>query len=113
MIAGFRTLVIGIALLHATICAHAAQAVHDVCPVRVEVSRSGEFYTNRFQGHYKTSAKLLERDLRGGCYNDANPSKVTSVTAKVVPNAPPGSVQALYRLLEQNGWPKSKLKVGE
>lgn len=107
----FRTLAIGIVLLFGASFADAVQVAGDVCPVKVEVSRSGAFYTNRFHGHYRTSAKVLERDLKGACYNDANPSKVTSVTVKVDPNAPPGAVAALYRLLEQNGWPKSKVEV--
>lgn len=111
MVAGFRMLGIGI-VLYVT-CAHAAQVPADVCPMKIEISHSGNYYTNRFNGRYKTSAKLLEHDLRGGCYNDANPSKITSVTVKIDPNAPPMAVQALYRLLEQNGWPKSKLKVAE
>lgn len=102
---------VGVILLLTTCCAHAAQVSGDVCPVKIEVYPSGEFYTNRFHGHYKTSAKFLESDLRGGCYNDANPSRVTSVIVKVDPNAPPQAVEGLYRILERNGWPKSKVKV--
>jgi hypothetical protein len=102
---------VGTTLLFATYCALAAETSGDVCPVKVEIAKSGEFYTNRFSGHYKTSAKLLERDLHAGCYNDANPSKVTSVTLRIVPGAPPRAVNSLYQLLDRNGWPKSKLKV--
>jgi hypothetical protein len=101
----------GTALLFGTCCTLAAETSGDVCPVKIEVVKSGKFYTNRFNGHYKTSANFLERDLRGGCYNDANPSKVTSVTLRIAPGAPPQAVNWLYQLLERNGWPKSKLKV--
>jgi hypothetical protein len=42
--------------------------------MRIDVTKSGDFFTNRFYGHYKTSPKLLESDLKGGCYNDAKSS---------------------------------------
>ena len=81
--------------------------------MRIEVSRTGDLYTNRFHGYYRTSHKLLENDLRGGCYNDNNPSKVTSVTVEITHGAPRQSIEDLYRILARNGWPKSKISVKE
>jgi biopolymer transport protein ExbD len=102
---------IGATLLLATDCAQATRTSVDACPMEVSVSKGGKFYTNRFQGHYKTSVSLLERDLQAGCYNDSNPSKVTSVTVIFAPSAPHQAVERLYQILERNGWPKSRLKV--
>jgi hypothetical protein len=79
--------------------------------MRIEVTKSGEFFTNRFEGRYKTSPKLLERDLKGGCYNDASPAQVSSVTVRIESGAPEARVELLYRILDRNGWPKAKIKV--
>jgi hypothetical protein len=83
----------------------------DACPMRIQISNTGIFYTNRFSGHYRTSSKLLESDLQAGCYNDSNPTKVTSVTVSIALGAPAKSIEALYGILDRNGWPKSKIKV--
>ena len=85
----------------------------DACPMRIEVAKSGAYFTNRFHGRYKTSPRLLENNLRGGCYNDNNPSKVTSVTVQFAPGAPRQSIEKLYEILQRNGWPKSQVIVNE
>jgi hypothetical protein len=85
--------------------------VADSCPMRIDVAKNGDFFTNRFYGHYKTSPKLLESDLKSGCYNDSNPANVSSVTIKIAPGAPTVRTELLYRILERNGWPKSKVSL--
>jgi hypothetical protein len=79
--------------------------------MRIEVVKSGEFFTNRFYGHYKTSPKLLESDLKGGCYNDNDPTPVSSVAVRIESGAPEARVELLFHILDRNGWPKAKIKV--
>ena len=79
--------------------------------MRIEVVKSGAFFTHRFTGRYKTSPKLLENDLKGGCYNDANPGPVSSVTLSIAPAAPTERVKIIYAILERNGWPKARIKI--
>ncbi len=81
------------------------------CPVKIEVAANGDFFTHRFNGRYKTSVQLLTSDLKGGCYNDSSPAPVSSVTLKIVAGAPKERVARLYRVVEQNGWPKSRVIV--
>lgn len=81
----------------------------DACPVRIEIDRKGQVFTNRFNGHYSTSLKLLASDLRSGCYNDANSSRVTSVTLMTREGAPQQRVNAVMKVLEENGWPSNKV----
>jgi biopolymer transport protein ExbD len=81
----------------------------DVCPVRIEIDRKGQVFTNRFNGRYSTSLKLLASDLSSGCYNDANPSPVTSVTLTAQEGAPQQRVDAVMKVLEENGWPSNKV----
>jgi hypothetical protein len=79
--------------------------------MRIEVVKSGDFFTNRFSGRYKTSPKLLESNLKAGCYNDANPVPVSSVTIGIAPGTPTERVKLLYEILGRNGWPKARIKV--
>jgi hypothetical protein len=79
--------------------------------MRIEVAKSGDFFTSRFHGRYKTSPKLLESDLKTGCYKDANPLPVSSVTIGVAPGTSIERVKLLYEILERNGWPKPRIKV--
>ena len=83
----------------------------DPCPMRIGVNAHGDVFSNRFHGHYKTSMKLLSLDLKSGCYNDANPAPVSSVTIKLGAGAPVERVALLYRVLEENGWPKSRIVI--
>jgi hypothetical protein len=85
----------------------------DICPMKIEVSKSGIYYTNRFHGRYRTSPKLLDDNLRAGCYNDNSPSKVTSVSVEIARGAPRRSIEELYRILALNGWPQARISVKE
>jgi hypothetical protein len=87
---------------------HATAA--DSCPMVIRVRPDGTFFTFRFQGWRVTSSKTLESDLKGECYNDANPSKVTSVTVEPSPNAPGSRLKFLYDLLARDGWPRERVK---
>jgi hypothetical protein len=79
--------------------------------MRIEVMKRGDIFTDRFHGRYKTSPKLLESDLKGGCYNDANPVPVSSVTLSIAPGTPTERVKLTYAILERNGWPKARIKI--
>jgi biopolymer transport protein ExbD len=81
----------------------------DVCPMRVEVDSKGEIFTNRFHGRYSTSLKLLAKDLHSGCYNDADPIPVTSVTVTTREGAPQQRVNAVMKVLADNGWPSDRV----
>lgn len=83
----------------------------DACPMTIETAKSGDIFTNRFHGRYKTSPELLERDLKVGCYNDANPTAVSSVTLTIARGTPMERVRLLYEILARNGWPKARIKV--
>jgi hypothetical protein len=83
----------------------------DACPMKIEVVKSGDFFTNRFSGRYKTSPKLLESDLKSGCYNDSNPVSVSSVTLSISPGSPTERVKLLDEILERNGWAKARIKI--
>lgn len=83
----------------------------NVCPIKIGIARDGTVFSDRMQGWYKTSQKTLAGVLRGGCYNDANPSKVTSVNLEIAPNAPKEQVDQILSILEKAGWPKGRVRV--
>jgi hypothetical protein len=85
-------------------------AVIDVCPIRIAVSPDGTYFDITHNGSYKRSLSVLEKELRGGCYNDANPSPVTAVILEIAPGAPREGIESLYKLLERNGWPPNKVR---
>jgi hypothetical protein len=84
----------------------------NVCPLKIGISRDGEVFSTRMQGWYRTSPRTLAGVLRGGCYNDANPSAVTAVTVDIAPNAPEERVDQILSILEKAGWPKDKVRMG-
>jgi hypothetical protein len=86
--------------------------VPNACPMTIGVGRDGAFFSGRFSGWCKTSTKTLESDLRGGCYNDSNPSPVTSVELQVASGAPQSRVDLVLSILEKEGWPKTKVSIG-
>jgi hypothetical protein len=86
-------------------------ATIDVCPIRIAVSSDGAYFDITHNGSYKRSPNVLVKELRGGCYNDANPSPVTAVIVEVAPGAPKERIESLYELLERNGWPRNKVKT--
>jgi hypothetical protein len=81
------------------------------CPMTIGVSRDGSIYSSRFNGWYKTGLKTLDSDLRGGCYNDANPTPVTSVKLLLVPESPKSRVDLVFSILEKDGWSRDKVSV--
>ncbi len=83
----------------------------DPCPLVVRVGQSGTLMTYRFSGWRLTSMHTLESDLNGGCYNDANPSKVTSVTVEVSQGAPATKLKLLYDVLYRSGWPQNRITI--
>ena len=81
----------------------------DPCPLVLRVGRSGALMTYRFNGWRMTGMRTLKSDLNAGCYNDANPSKVTSVAVEVSKGAPAAKLNLVYKILNQNGWPQDKI----
>jgi biopolymer transport protein ExbD len=89
----------------------AAAILQDVCPMTIGVSADGTIFSNRFHGWYEVSPGTLERDLHGGCYNDANPSHVTSVQVAVAAHAPEQKVALVFSILKKEGWNRNKVKI--
>ncbi len=83
----------------------------NTCPMKIGIARDGGLFSTRMQGWYRTSQKTLTGVLRGGCYNDANPSEVTSVTLEIAPSAPEERVEQVFSILEKAGWPKGRVRV--
>ena|ERR1700761_5467134 len=83
----------------------------NACPMKIGIDPEGAVFSTRMQGWYRTSQKTLARVMRGGCYNDANPSKVTSVNLVIAPDAPQERVHQIFSILEEVGWPKDRVKV--
>lgn len=83
----------------------------NACPMKIGIDRSGVVFSTRMQGWYKTSGRTLATVMRTGCYNDANPSKVTSVSLEIAPNAPKEPIERVYSILDKAGWPKDRVKV--
>jgi hypothetical protein len=83
----------------------------NVCPITIGVGGDGKLFANRFHGWYETSPRTLESDLRGGCYNDANPHAVTSVTFAIAADAPKPRVHLVLSILEREGWSRDKVNL--
>lgn len=81
------------------------------CPMTIGIGRDGAIFASRLRGWYKTSQKTLESDLRGGCYNDANPTPVTSVKVIIAAGTPKSNTDRVFSILDRNGWPKNKVHV--
>lgn len=81
------------------------------CPMVIGIDAKGHIFTNRFDGWYRVSFSTLERDLRGGCYNDSNPTAVSSVTIQLVKGAPQPRIHAVYDLLARMGWPRQRVTL--
>jgi len=80
-----------------------------ICPMTIGVGADGTIFTDRFHGWYEVSLKTLDSDLRGGCYNDANPGPVTSVRLLVASAAPKPIVDSVLSLLKTHGWSQEKV----
>ena len=83
----------------------------NACSMKIGIARDGTVFSTRMQGWYKTSQKTLAGMLRGGCYNDANPSELTFVDLEIAANAPKERVEQVFSILEKAGWPKGRIKV--
>ena len=88
-----------------------ARAAIDACPLVIGVAANGDLYdlNVRNMPAVRRSPKMLEGSLHGGCYNDSNPSKVTSVTLELAPDAPTAKVDLVYAILQRSGWSKDKV----
>jgi hypothetical protein len=82
------------------------------CPITIGVGSDGRLYSDRFHRWYNVSSKTLQGDLRGGCYNDSNPSPITSVKIVVGPGAPQSKIDQVFSILEKQGWSRDKVSVG-
>ena len=89
----------------------AAALSASTCPLTVGVNATGAMYSDRFHGWYRTSASTLRSDLHNGCYNDANPSPVTSVKVLLDPNAPKSRVDSVFTILRSEGWERNRVVV--
>jgi len=85
--------------------------IHNACPILIGVGKEGKLFSDRFRGWYSISSKTLQSDLRGGCYNDANPSPVTSVKIAIAAGAPKPKVDEVFSILEKQGWSREKITV--
>ena len=85
--------------------------MQDICPVTLGVGSDGSLFSNRFRGWYTVSARTIQSDLRGGCYNDANSHPVTSVKVELAPKAPKAKVEQVFSILKKEGWGQEKVKV--
>ena len=109
----FITMALGLSLVgQSQVEARTAQP-QDACPLVIRVRDDGNLVTWRFSGWRVTSTRTLASDLRGGCYNDSNPSKVTSVSVTIAKGAPAGRLNFLFELLTKNGWPREKVRIGD
>jgi hypothetical protein len=88
-----------------------SQTQYGPCSLRIAIARDGSFFDILHNGTYKRSPHTLERELHGGCYNDSNPSPVTSVVLEIADGAPRDRTEFLYKLLDRNGWGREKIKV--
>jgi len=83
----------------------------NACPIKIGIARDGSVFSDRMQGWHRTSQKTLAGVLRGGCYNDSNPSEISYVKLEIAPNAPKERVDQVFSILEKAGWPKGRVKV--
>ena len=93
------------------VAAPAIGLLTNACPLKIGIARDGAVYSTRMQGWYRTSTKTLAGVLRGGCYNDASPSEITSVNLEIAPNAPKERVDRVFSILEKAVWPKGRVRV--
>lgn len=79
--------------------------------MKIGVGADGTVFTDRMHGWYKASLKSLDGGLRGGCYNDSNPSPVTSVSLFLAPDAPKQRVDSVMSVLKKDGWTRDKISI--
>ena len=86
-------------------------AITPTCPITIAIDNSGTLFSNRFHGWYEVSTKTLESDLKGGCYNDANPTPVTSVKVLLTISSPKPEIDRVLAILRAKGWSKDKVDI--
>jgi len=82
-------------------------------PLYVGVSNDGNIFFDRFQGWVRIDATVLGGVLQQGCrtYVTSEPKPVTSVRFVVAPKAPQEKVDAVFSILEKDGWTREKVIV--
>jgi hypothetical protein len=88
-----------------------ALAITSTCPLTIAIDNNGKLFSSRFSGWYETSTKTLESELKGGCYNDANPIPFTSVKLLLTKDAPKPKVDRVLEILKEKGWSKDKVDI--
>jgi hypothetical protein len=83
----------------------------DLCPVVYGIDADGRIFVYTHNGNYRRSLVTIESDLKGGCYNDANPASVSSVTIKTAVGSPKGRLDEVLSLLARNGWARDRVKI--
>lgn len=86
-------------------------AAQSSCPMTIGVGNHGEIMEGRFHGWYSISTKTLISDLHSGCYNDANPSPVTSVRLMLAPKAPNEKTEEILSMLAKEGWQRERIHI--
>lgn len=88
-----------------------ALATTPTCPLIIAIDNSGALFSNRFHGWYEVSTRTFVSDLKGGCYNDANPIPVTSVKVLLTGSAPKPKIDRVLAILKEKGWNKDKVNI--
>jgi hypothetical protein len=83
------------------------------CPLYVGVGNDGNIFYDQFQGWVRADANLLEGVLQQGCRTNfgSEPKPITSVRLAVAPKAPREKIDAVFTILERNGWTREKIAV--
>lgn len=84
------------------------------CPLYVGVTNDGNVLFDQFQGWLRIDATTLGHILQQGCRTNASSElkPVTSVRVVLAPKAPKPDVDAVFSVLEKNGWTREKVTAG-
>jgi len=85
--------------------------LQNVCPITIGVGSEGKIFSDRFQGWYRTSPETLKGVLHGGCYNDNNPSPITSVKLVIAADARKARRDLVLSILKAEGWAWEKVDI--
>lgn len=84
------------------------------CSMTIGIGADGSLFSNRadrLHGWYSIRLKTLGSDLHGGCYNDASPLPVSSVSLFIALNAPKQKVDLVLSILKNYGWNREKVNI--
>jgi hypothetical protein len=81
------------------------------CPMTIGIGADGALYSDRMHGWYRITLKSFENDLQTGCYNDSNPSSVTSVKVLLAAGAKKSKVDLVFTTLKRDGWERKQADV--